>query len=153
MILPVSIVMFVKDIGPDGLSLWMQERIEEDKSSELHGMMEFPGGKIENGESSEEAARREVEEEVGITVKDYLPIFKRHSYTRKDKTILLHVHFSNVEDLPLDKGEWFSLKYETKSEHLKGKIPAVNHEFIDLFLGYIKKQREAEFLERLWQRS
>ncbi len=153
MILPVSIVMFVKDIGPDGLSLWMQERIEEGPFNDLNGMMEFPGGKIESEESSEEAGRREVEEEVGVVVNNYLPLFKRHSYIRKDKTILLHVHFSNFKDLPLEKGSWFSFKYDKKSEHLKGKIPAVNHEFIDLFLGYIKKQYEAEFLERLWDRS
>lgn len=150
MILPVSIVMFVKDIDSSGLSLWMQERREE---GPLDGLMEFPGGKIEVGESSEEAARREVEEEVEIRVEDYLPLFKRHSYSIKNKTILLHVHFSNYKDIPNGKGEWFSFEFDKKSDFLKGKIPAVNHEFIDLFLDFIKKQYDAKFVEHLWFKS
>ena len=139
MILPVSIVMFVKDIGPEGLSLWMQERIEEGPYNDLNGMMEFPGGKVDPGESSEEAGRREVEEEVGVLVSDYLPLFKRHSYLRNGKTIQLHVHFSNYNKLPEEKGKWFPFEFNKNSEHLKGEIPAVNHEIIDLFLGYMKK--------------
>lgn len=145
--------MFVKDISSEGLSLWMQERIEEGPYSDLNGMMEFPGGKIEDLESSEEAGRREVHEEVGVSVPDYLPLFKRHSYLRNGKTILLHVHFSNFKELPEEKGQWYSFKYNQKSDYLRGKIPAVNHEFIDLFLGYMKKQNEVNFVERLWQQS
>ena len=150
MILPVSIVMFVKDIASDGLSLWMQERVED---GPLNGLMEFPGGKIEEGESSEEAGRREVLEEVGVRVENYLPLFKRHSYLSGEKSILLNVHFSNFETLPEDKGKWFSFKFDKGSDHLKGTIPEVNHEFIDLFLGYMKKQNDINFVERLWQKS
>lgn len=142
--------MFVKDIGPEGLSLWMQERIEEGPYNDLNGKMEFPGGKIENRESSEEAGRREVEEEVGVKVENYLPLFKRHAYERNGKTILLHVHFSNYENLPEEKGKWFPLEYSKGSDHLKGKLPEVNHEFIDLFLSYMKKQYDANFVEKLW---
>lgn len=149
MILPVSIVMFVKDISSEGLSLWMQKRIED---GPLNGMMEFPGGKIEPGESSEQAGRREVLEEVGIEVSDYLPLFKRHSYVNGDKTILLHVHFSNFDKLPEEKGQWYSFEYNKKSDHLVGIIPEVNHDFIDLFLSYMKKQNDVNFVERLWQK-
>lgn len=148
MILPVSIVMFVKDISSEGLSLWMQKRVED---GPLNGLMEFPGGKIEEGESSERAGRREVLEEVGVEVADYLPIFKRHSYIHEDKTILLHVHFSNFKEMPEGKGSWFPFEYKLGSTHLDGKIPKVNHEFIDLFLSYMEKQNKENFVESLWQ--
>jgi 8-oxo-dGTP diphosphatase len=44
----------------------------EKASSELHGegMYTFPGGKIHFGEKIQEAARREVEEEIGIVPKN-----------------------------------------------------------------------------------
>ena len=147
MILPVSIVMFVKDIGPKGLKLWMQKRVS---NGPLNGLMEFPGGKIEEGESSEEAGLREVFEEVGVVVDKSLPLFKRHPYVSGDKTILLHVHFSNFQDLPIDSGSWFEFEFGKTSSYLEGQIPKVNHEFIDLFLEYIEKQSLGNLVERIW---
>ena len=35
---------------------------------EFEGMWEFPGGKIEPGESSQEALKREIQEELGVSV-------------------------------------------------------------------------------------
>ena len=35
---------------------------------EFEGMWEFPGGKIEPGESSEDALKREIQEELGVDI-------------------------------------------------------------------------------------
>ena len=35
---------------------------------EFEGMWEFPGGKIEHGESSEDALKREIQEELGVDI-------------------------------------------------------------------------------------
>ena len=50
------------------------------------GKWEFPGGKVEPGESAEAAVHRELREEIGITVLEAAPVdVFRHSYP--DRTV------------------------------------------------------------------
>lgn len=51
------------------------------------GHWDFPKGGVEKGESEEEAARREIKEETGITIQSFIPDFKKkidYHYRRAD---------------------------------------------------------------------
>lgn len=56
----------------------------------LGGYWEFPGGKVEAGESVENALKREIKEELDIQISEYRPLIKiTHHY--KNKSVLLDV--------------------------------------------------------------
>jgi 8-oxo-dGTP diphosphatase len=54
------------------------------------GLWEFPGGKVEPGETVTEALKREFHEEVGLDVRDFRPLI-RVPYSYPDKQVLLDV--------------------------------------------------------------
>lgn len=102
-----------------------------DPSGLLGGLWEFPGGRIEDGESAEEALNREIREEVGISIEIERHLTRvRHAYS----------HFRIVMDI-------FVCRYRAGEVVLKGPIdhrwitvreiedyafPAANHKFIPL---------------------
>ena len=79
--IPVTLVVAAALIDPDGRVLIA----ERPPGKAMAGLWEFPGGKIEQGETPEEALIRELDEELGITVKAacLAPFtFASHSYAQ-----------------------------------------------------------------------
>lgn len=142
----VSIVVFIRNVGVEGFEFWTQKRLE---SGPLYGKMEFPGGKIEAMESPEEAARREVFEEVGFEIPDNqkLHLFKQQQYSSETKNICLYVYFTEFQHPKMDNSGWTILNYESKSSPYKGVIPEINHVFIDEMAVYI----ETNVKNNCWQ--
>ena len=91
------------------------------------GLWEFPGGKVEHGETIEQAIVRELFEEIGINVIE-LTHFQHLDYDYSDKA--LKFDFFNVisfENAPYGKegqlGEWVPIKSLESFEFPEANIP------------------------------
>lgn len=89
------------------------------------GLWEFPGGKVESGETVAEALSREISEELDITIEQSVPLIKiRHDYP--DKSVLLDV-FRVDSFTGIPKGqEGQKLEWKKISELKADEFPEAN---------------------------
>lgn len=114
--------------------LWNENKFFIAKRSEerdLGGLWEFPGGKVEEGESPESAISRECEEELGISV-EVAELFMKVTHDYGDKVINLALFSCKIkEGTPLllehQKMEWISVE----------EIP--NYDFCPADLPFLEK--------------
>ncbi|KGP70882.1 RNA deprotection pyrophosphohydrolase [Pontibacillus yanchengensis] len=80
--------------------------------------LEFPGGKVEEGETPEEAAKREVMEETGGVVED-LTYIGQYYVDGKGGCIIKNIYFAHIEDLTSQPNY-----YETKGPVCLSELPS-----------------------------
>ena len=132
MIVPISLVIpiYKNDIMTE---IWVQKRQTQD---ELVGLLEFPGGKIENGEDPICAGVREVLEETGIQIEEKaLKKFKNYDFKSADKTILLMVHLYFDTEQKFPKEGRYSLQALSS---LEKQIPPKNKEILVDLMEYFR---------------
>ena len=78
------------------------------------GLWEFPGGKIESGEQAEETLQRELEEELGVQLKQYRPLI-RVSHRYEDRKVILYTWLVS---------QWQGEPYGREGQSLSWVLPA-----------------------------
>jgi 8-oxo-dGTP diphosphatase len=93
------------------------------------GLWEFPGGKVEEGESVEHALNREFEEELGVSVQACTELTQiRHEYS--DKSVMLDVwRIEKYSGIPQGR-EGQAIEWRALSKLLVEDFPKANERII-----------------------
>jgi len=136
-IFPVSLVIFYNWTQNLELEVWTQVRTDD---GPFHGLLEFPGGGVEIDETPEDAAIREIQEEVGLDlISSQMKLMGIYNNHFKNKNVLLYVYISPPFELLKSKGVWLKVEKQGMSSPYFGKIPGPNHRIIDdLFLHLLE---------------
>lgn len=95
----------------------------------LKGFWEFPGGKLNIGENPEIALKRELKEELGISVISYEPFMQlEHCYYNQAVNIdffLVHKWLGSIVGLDGQNIQWVKISRLPKNKLLEADIPII----------------------------
>ena len=95
------------------------------KDTHQGGLWEFPGGKVENEETVVDALKRELFEEIGVTLTQATPLIQvHHDYT--DKSVLLDVWCVNAFSGKVSGKEGQEIRWISKSDFSLYDFPTAN---------------------------
>ncbi len=132
----VKLVSVIIPLRKQGLKweAWVQVRRED---GILDGLLEFPGGKIEPGESSYQAAARELLEEVSVEVPaDLFKLFQVTKFDYPDRKVCLYFHLLKVDNdhTGWNRGQWHDLN------DIPNKLLPANKPIVDKLISYLEEE-------------
>ncbi|MEB3231569.1 MAG: 8-oxo-dGTP diphosphatase MutT, partial [Leptolyngbyaceae bacterium] len=103
----------------------------------LGGLWEFPGGKVEPGETIADCIVREIQEELGITIQVGEPLTTiNHAYSHFRVTLHVHwCHYVSGEPQPLECDEVRWVEPQTLNDY---PFPKANEEIIEQILAALE---------------
>jgi 8-oxo-dGTP pyrophosphatase MutT (NUDIX family) len=101
-----------------------------------HDQWDIPGGGIHRGEEPLAAARREMEEELGVTIDDLHPLgqLSVRPYRARDQIHCFHAELGPVE-LTIDEGELAAAKWFAQDE-----LPRKASRYVDRVLALVNQR-------------
>lgn len=106
------------------------------------GLWEFPGGKVETGESLEQALFRELKEELAIEVSECTPLVTvEHDYG--DKLVLLDVCMVGAFTGDPVGAEGQILRWIGLDQLGEYQFPAANKPIVDLLTAFPERARQS----------
>ena len=103
----------------------------------LGGLWEFPGGKIENGETPEAACKREIQEETGLTVTDLIPLATvNHAYSHFK--VNLHVFVCRAQSRKVVLNGATDFKWVAPEELEQFPFPGANRKFFPALMAHFR---------------
>lgn len=95
------------------------------------GCWEFPGGKIEEGESPEAALIREIKEEININLRSF-SLWDRVKHEYPDKRVELYIfHTQDFDGEPECLEDQQALSWRKPEDMLALKFPEANYDIIE----------------------
>jgi 8-oxo-dGTP diphosphatase len=102
----------------------------------LGGLWEFPGGKVEEGESEADALRREVRERVGVDV-DVGACIARRTHDYDGYSVDLTLYQARIEEAGEPKPVRVAdCRWVKSTEFENYRFPAADQATMDLLLGF-----------------
>jgi 8-oxo-dGTP diphosphatase len=107
------------------------------RRSDVHlaGLWEFPGGKVEPGESLEAALQREIREELGIDI-HVLNEFFSTEFRYPEKSVRLHFFDCEIKHGEPQALEAAELRWVQRGELVGLSFPDADRELISRLLGF-----------------
>lgn len=100
------------------------------RGSHLEGLWEFPGGKLEAGESHEAGLRRELREELGAEFSVH-GLVETIRWEYPDRTIVLHFYDCRVAAGAIEAREAQEMRWVTPDELPGHEFPPADRALID----------------------